>query len=429
MRASLLTRSLFLAIIVSVIASLVLIFCGLVVFYYPNSSASGVADTNYRSHSKNADVKLAGQNIYILSIDGGGVFGIIPTKVLIRLETEIQSCLPKEAAVGEPWKQFHVISGTSTGAIIAAGLVTPTLNGGSARASTPDQLYKLYMNHATEMFKSNLWPEPNWFQKVGNAFLVLFLGRPLFNSDAIRAELGNVLGKVESRDALTDFVIPFYLPSEHTFAYANRLGINILNNWFGNQSLLQANTISMVDLAMNSLSAPGYFAPHQERIQVSGVEGLKGKRPYAMQFLSIDGGLFQANPVFLGISEARERFGANSQLHILSLGTGRNVKRADFPMNGHGTYDTPSVAQLLLKISTLFLETPSLVSDYFLMRDPTVSYTRIDGGIPTGVSLDMSDAGKFHLGQIDLLADDIVKNSKDEIKHFAQEMCGAQTLH
>lgn len=54
----------------------------------------------------------------ILSIDGGGIRGIIPAKVLSELETELQK--------DDPDKQLHehfdLICGTSTGAILAIGL-------------------------------------------------------------------------------------------------------------------------------------------------------------------------------------------------------------------------------------------------------------------------------------------------------------------
>ena len=49
----------------------------------------------------------------ILSIDGGGIKGVFPAAFLAKLEEEID---------GEIWEYFDLITGTSTGGIIAIGL-------------------------------------------------------------------------------------------------------------------------------------------------------------------------------------------------------------------------------------------------------------------------------------------------------------------
>ena len=54
------------------------------------------------------------ETVRILSIDGGGIRGIIPTMVL-------QAILPKTKAQDA----FHIIAGNSTGGVIATGLSKP----------------------------------------------------------------------------------------------------------------------------------------------------------------------------------------------------------------------------------------------------------------------------------------------------------------
>jgi patatin-like phospholipase/acyl hydrolase len=57
--------------------------------------------------------------IRVLSIDGGGVRGIIPARLLVELER----------IAGRPVRQmFDVIAGTSTGGIIALLLAHPALS-------------------------------------------------------------------------------------------------------------------------------------------------------------------------------------------------------------------------------------------------------------------------------------------------------------
>jgi len=54
----------------------------------------------------------------ILSIDGGGIRGLIPAKVLAELEAELQ----KEEPDKKLYEHFDLICGTSTGAILAIGI-------------------------------------------------------------------------------------------------------------------------------------------------------------------------------------------------------------------------------------------------------------------------------------------------------------------
>jgi hypothetical protein len=52
----------------------------------------------------------------ILSIDGGGIRGIIPALILAQIEKQTEKPI---------YKLFDVIAGTSTGAILALGLTRP----------------------------------------------------------------------------------------------------------------------------------------------------------------------------------------------------------------------------------------------------------------------------------------------------------------
>src|SRR5215217_4558516 len=71
---------------------------------------------------------------YLLSIDGGGIRGIIPATLLVALER----------ATGRPAREtFSFVAGTSTGAIIASALA----------ADIPAQrVLDLYLRRAREIF-------------------------------------------------------------------------------------------------------------------------------------------------------------------------------------------------------------------------------------------------------------------------------------
>ena len=54
----------------------------------------------------------------ILSIDGGGIRGIIPGQILVALEEKLQAKTNNpEARIGD---YFDMVAGTSTGAILTA---------------------------------------------------------------------------------------------------------------------------------------------------------------------------------------------------------------------------------------------------------------------------------------------------------------------
>src|SRR6476661_5270438 len=81
----------------------------------------------------------ADPTVRILSIDGGGIRGILPARVLQYLEAE----------TGKPAAElFHMIAGTSTGGIIGCGL----LAGKQAK-----QLGDLYAERGGDIFARSLW--------------------------------------------------------------------------------------------------------------------------------------------------------------------------------------------------------------------------------------------------------------------------------
>ncbi|PKI57350.1 hypothetical protein CRG98_022195 [Punica granatum] len=63
-----------------------------------------------------------GNLITVLSIDGGGIRGVIPATILSFLESELQKLDGEEARIAD---YFDVIAGTSTGGLITAMLTSP----------------------------------------------------------------------------------------------------------------------------------------------------------------------------------------------------------------------------------------------------------------------------------------------------------------
>ncbi|KAF8377522.1 hypothetical protein HHK36_030904 [Tetracentron sinense] len=66
-----------------------------------------------------------GNLITILSIDGGGIRGIIPGTILAYLESQLQELDGEDARLAD---YFDVIAGTSTGGLLTAMLTAPDDN-------------------------------------------------------------------------------------------------------------------------------------------------------------------------------------------------------------------------------------------------------------------------------------------------------------
>ena len=82
----------------------------------------------------------------VLSIDGGGIRGIIPAMVIASIEKKM----------GKPARElFDLMVGTSTGGILALGLSRPGL--GRQAQFSARRVVKLYEEQGDKIFEYSLW--------------------------------------------------------------------------------------------------------------------------------------------------------------------------------------------------------------------------------------------------------------------------------
>ena len=86
----------------------------------------------------------------LLSIDGGGLAGLIPAEALVEMERQLDVLTGQSLPLCD---RFDLIGGTSTGAILAAGLCL------GLRAS---ELAKFYLDFGKEIFTKVFWPVRFW---------------------------------------------------------------------------------------------------------------------------------------------------------------------------------------------------------------------------------------------------------------------------
>ncbi|KAF5955723.1 hypothetical protein HYC85_008579 [Camellia sinensis] len=88
-----------------------------------------------------------GNLITILSIDGGGIRGIIPATILTYLESQLQELDGEDARLAD---FFDVIAGTSTGGLITAMLTAPNENNRPLFAAK--DIKNFYLEHSPKIF-------------------------------------------------------------------------------------------------------------------------------------------------------------------------------------------------------------------------------------------------------------------------------------
>lgn len=232
----------------------------------------------------------------VLALDGGGVRGIATIAFLERIEAELRAASGR----GEAFRladHFDLIGGTSTGAIIAAGLAT---------GRTVAQMKELYFDLAKIVFRSP-WARIPFFQARFRSepltrILRSELGEIHLDDPSIRTHLGVVMKRVDTGSPW----IMSNLPGQPYWEDGPD------GTYMGNRHYPLVNVIRA------STAAPYFFGP--ERIRVSG--DVVGN--------FIDGGLTPYNmPVLpLLMLATLKRYGlawplGPENLSIVSVGTGR----------------------------------------------------------------------------------------------------------
>ncbi|KAL2906221.1 Patatin-like protein 1 [Bienertia sinuspersici] len=140
-----------------------------------------------------------GSLITILSIDGGGIRGIIAGVMLEFLESKLQEFDGKDARLAD---YFDVIAGTSTGGLITAMLTAP--NKINRPLYEAEEIVPFYLQHSPMIF-----PQPSGlFGSVGT--LVKMLRGPKYDGEYLHKLLREQLGELRLHQMLTNVVIPTF---------------------------------------------------------------------------------------------------------------------------------------------------------------------------------------------------------------------------
>lgn len=221
----------------------------------------------------------------ILSLDGGGIRGLISAVVLTEIEERTQR------GVAE---LFDLVAGTSTGGILAAALTRAAVDGRAAY--TARDLIGLYEAEGPEIFQRSPGKRT---RSVGG------LIDERYDAHGLESALRRYLGEARLSGALTDLFVTAY-------------EIELRQAFFFRSSRARADPawdFSLADACRATAAAPTYFEPAL-------VTDVAGAQSWAL----IDGGVFAVNPAMCAYAEAlRDGRGEEVEL-IASLGTGSHTR-------------------------------------------------------------------------------------------------------
>jgi patatin-like phospholipase/acyl hydrolase len=200
--------------------------------------------------------------VRVLSIDGGGIRGVIPALVLAEVEER----------VGRPVGELvDLVAGTSTGAILACALAKPD-------PLPAERIAELYEEEGPRIFDRSL------HQRIESLDGLL---DERYDSEGLVAALDRSLGDTPLGDADPAILITAYDLERRRAVFLRR-----------------EDSVSMAEAAHASSAAPTYFEP----VRVAGAT-------------LVDGGVFAVNPAVCAYAEV----GGDPDV-LVSLGTGEHTR-------------------------------------------------------------------------------------------------------
>jgi patatin-like phospholipase/acyl hydrolase len=301
----------------------------------------------------------------VLSIDGGGIRGIIPAMVVAHIERKM----------GKPAHElFDLMVGTSTGGILALGLSRPG-------ASRPAQfsarwVVKLYEEQGANIFEYSLWRK---LRTVGG----------ILDEAYSHEVLEGILGRYFADATLGDCKVPTMVTS---YDIQNRRTV-FLKSWYADHQLVRC-----CDAARATSAAPTYFEP--KPLDTGDVASVL-----------IDGGIFMNSPSVSAYAEARKLF-PDEPISVLSLGTGELTRPIAF-----GEARTWGSALWVMSLLDCMFDGVSKAADHQMQLFLSERYQRLQTSLERA-SDDMDDASEENIRNLKRTARELINANEAVLEQF-----------
>lgn len=271
----------------------------------------------------------------VLSMDGGGIRGILTARLLERIEEVEPGFL----------NQVELVAGTSTGGLLALGI---------AAGMTPKQLREMYEQFANRVFADSLFDN---IKDLGNLIGAQYSYQPL--KEVMTEFFGaSILSQLKKKV----LIATFQLDNECKDPNGVRMWkMKFFENYPHPGS---DEDQSVVDVGVRTAVAPSYFPIYQG---------------------FIDGGVAAANPAMCALAQALDKSTGKQSLQdmaLLSIGTGYNphylpVKEADW-----------GLAQWAPHMLNIMLESDSDMVNFQCRQVMDDHYLRVNPVLPTEMGMD-----------------------------------------
>ncbi|GAB5354461.1 hypothetical protein AAMO2058_000120800 [Amorphochlora amoebiformis] len=295
------------------------------------------ASDDFQIEGSPADVRR--KKFRILSIDGGGIRGVVPAVILRRLAEEQPDFLDS----------IDLVTGTSTGGLISLMLAT---------GRTPEEIERLYLEECGRIFQTDLRRRANPTRsKYGDA-----------EREAVfESLLGNAtMESLQKWTLVTAFRLDGkVMKKKRTFFPSGRWRPSLFTNIPKAKGRVEPDLcLSLLDCAMATSAAPTYFPVY------------KGY---------IDGGLFATNPSLCAMSKIFAHFPhvRPEDIVVLSLGCGGQSHKVEVKDSGDW-----GVAQWTPNLLSLFFDTSELVVSLHMTHMIGERYHRLEPMLENRIEID-----------------------------------------
>ena len=316
----------------------------------------------------------------ILSLDGGGIRGIITAQILHAIE---------ENAKRPIHELFDLIVGTSTGGILAAGLTSPN------KTQSAKQLLDLYVKQGRDIFSRSPW---KYVESLGGISDERYDVKPLEDI------LSNMLGNDELKNTHCDIVITSYdIEKRKPYLFKT-----------SKARIHKERNHRLHYVARATSAAPTYFEPLL-------LEEKQGNEPQKRRVL-VDGGVFANNPSMIGVSEALASGTRLDDLLVCSIGTGTNNR----PIPHEEAKDW-GMAGWVVPVLSVMLDGMSDSSHYHARQllpseGESARYFRLDGKLKEA-SDDIDEASRGNIHNLRRTARAIMDEHKDKLEILIRNLC------
>jgi patatin-like phospholipase/acyl hydrolase len=324
----------------------------------------------------------------ILSIDGGGIRGIIPGQILVTLEEKLKKATFNENARIADY--FDLIAGTSTGGILACAYLCPDPNNPVRPKFTANEVVNLYLERGDEIFNI---PLKHKIKTVGGTL------DEKYPTNELETALHDYFGETKLSQLLKPCLISSYDIKRRQAHFFTQHDAKKNEGW----------NYYVKDVARATSAAPTYF------------ECSKVRSVTNITYPLIDGGVFVNNPALCAYAEVHNEYKVTAkQMVILSLGTGFEKKSYNY--NKAKDWGMLGWIKPLINI---MMSGVSEVVDYQLKQIYSAvgapeQYLRINTEFPINVNSDMDDASPENLNALKELGIETAQTFESRLDEFVK---------